>query len=278
MSSEDYGMAMKWAIVASIADLAQLPAIKSFGSWLAAEITSEARQLGTQLILEPMPSLVTNVLVGDIGGNCAAYEKMHKETPGVQLVVHILPHENSEEYNWMKSLSARYGLIRQGILLENALTHFEGNEKTEVLRNIIQWMARRSAELARGKAGHEKPFDLRVGPDEFLVKTKPGMINDAMVKTVVNGVLHGTDAGDADSSVRVAGLPHGMSEFQVASIFRNLSVCGVSIHADEAVVTLKNKFHAHQAAALYNKFQLDKYHHIEVVPLSHAVKEQIKAV
>lgn len=52
-----------------------------------------------------------------------------------------------------------------------------------------------SYEFSNLICSHEKPFDLRVGPDEFLVKTKPGMINDAMVKTVVNGVLHGTDAG-----------------------------------------------------------------------------------
>ncbi|GMR54101.1 hypothetical protein PMAYCL1PPCAC_24296, partial [Pristionchus mayeri] len=276
--SEDSCMAMKWAIVASIPDLAVLPSIQSFGSWLAGELTKEGRKIGTQLILEDSPSIVLNVLPGDIGGNCSAYEKIHNEMPGVQLVVHVLPHENSEEYNWMKSLSSRYGMIRQGILLENALTHFESTEKTEVLRNIIQWIARRSAELARGKAGLEKPFDLRVGPDDSIVKPSKGMVNDAMVKSVVNGVLHGCDAVDADSCVRVSKLPMGIGEYAVASIFRDLSVCGVSIHSDEAVVTLKNKFHAHQAASLYNNFQLDRYHAIEVVPLSQSVNEQIKAV
>ncbi|GMT28942.1 hypothetical protein PFISCL1PPCAC_20239, partial [Pristionchus fissidentatus] len=274
--SEDTCMAMKWAIVASISDLALLPNIKSFGSWLAGEITSEARKLGTQLTLDTTPSLVATVLPSDLGGNCSAYEKIHKETPSVQLVVHILPHESSEEYNWMKSLAARYGLVRQGILLDNALTHFDNTDKLQVLRNIIQWIARRSAELARGKAGHEKPFDLRVGLDDSLVKLAKGMVNEAIVKSAVNGVLHGTDTGDSESSVRVAGLPHGMGEYAVAGIFRDLSVCAVSMQADEAIVTLKNKFHAHQAATLYNDFKVDRYHSIVVSPISDSVKNQLK--
>lgn len=48
---------------------------------------------------------------------------------------------------------------------------------------------------------HEKPFDLRVGPEEFLVKPAKGMINDAMVKSVVHDVLHGSDSGTVEDII-----------------------------------------------------------------------------
>ncbi|GMT02667.1 hypothetical protein PENTCL1PPCAC_24841, partial [Pristionchus entomophagus] len=272
---EDTCMAMKWAIVASISDLALLPSVKSFGTWLAAEVTKEASKIGTQLILESSPSLVLNVPPADLEGNCVAYERIHKETPGAQLVVHILPHQSSDEYEWMKALASRYGLIRQGVLLENALSHFQSTEKLQVLRNIIQWISRRSAELARGKAGHEKPFDLRVGTDDVVVKPAKGMVDETILKAVVAGVLHGTDGGDGESSVHVSGLPMGTGEYEVARIFRDLTVRSVGINAREAVVNLKNKFHAHQAS-LYNNHQMDRYHILQVVPLSDSVIRQIK--
>lgn len=63
--------------------------------------------------------------------------------PEVIVVFHILPEPNSLEYKLMKELADEYDLIRQGVLLEKAITRFEGCDMKEVLGNILQWFSRR---------------------------------------------------------------------------------------------------------------------------------------
>ncbi|GMT00006.1 hypothetical protein PENTCL1PPCAC_22180, partial [Pristionchus entomophagus] len=42
-------------------------------------------------------------------------------------------------------------------------------------------------------------------------------LDEAMPKVVVNEIIHGTDAGEGESSVRVSGPPLGMRKYSVAN-------------------------------------------------------------
>ncbi|VDK31332.1 unnamed protein product [Anisakis simplex] len=59
----------------------------------------------------------------------------------------ILPEKDSKEYQWMRSVTERYGLIRQGIILENALTKFEHSDLSTVIENVLKWISRRLHEI-----------------------------------------------------------------------------------------------------------------------------------
>jgi hypothetical protein len=50
---------------------------------------------------------------------------------------------------WMKSLAQRYALIRQGVMLDNALNYFKNVPTSidDIFGNIIQWVDRRLAEI-----------------------------------------------------------------------------------------------------------------------------------
>uniref|UniRef100_A0A914RBC1 Uncharacterized protein n=1 Tax=Parascaris equorum TaxID=6256 RepID=A0A914RBC1_PAREQ len=65
----------------------------------------------------------------------------------VLLVIHILPRRSSPEYEWMKTLTDRYGLIRQGVLMENAISHFANLDKNMIAENILKWISRRLHEV-----------------------------------------------------------------------------------------------------------------------------------
>lgn len=58
------------------------------------------------------------------------------------VVFHILPTPNSVEYKLMKELADNYDLIRQGVLLNRAITYFEECNIEEVLGNMLQWFNR----------------------------------------------------------------------------------------------------------------------------------------
>ncbi len=49
----------------------------------------------------------------------------------------------------MKSLAQRYALIRQGVMLDNALNYFKNVPTSidDIFGNIIQWVDRRLAEI-----------------------------------------------------------------------------------------------------------------------------------
>lgn len=55
------------------------------------------------------------------------------------MVIHILPEKESDEYEWMKSLAARFSLVRQGILVHNAINRFDNADLDEVLRWLIHF-------------------------------------------------------------------------------------------------------------------------------------------
>lgn len=73
-------------------------------------------------------------------GNVSEYAR-------VLLVIHILPERNSPEYEWMKTLADRYGLIRQGVLVENAVSHFANLDRNMIVENILKWISRRLHEI-----------------------------------------------------------------------------------------------------------------------------------
>lgn len=63
------------------------------------------------------------------------------------LIFQILPSQNSVVYEWMKQLSGHIGKIRQGIVLENALSKFANHDLHEVLTNILHWISRSIASI-----------------------------------------------------------------------------------------------------------------------------------
>uniref|UniRef100_A0A914XR20 Uncharacterized protein n=1 Tax=Plectus sambesii TaxID=2011161 RepID=A0A914XR20_9BILA len=115
--------AMPWAMVCSIptTDLTnRLERLRTFGCWLTKQMTAQAEAMGLMHVFKAEPSVVLPVVPGSLQGNEVAYSNLQLQHPDVIFVLHILPSKNSSEYNWMKSLSQRYGLVRQGVLLENA--------------------------------------------------------------------------------------------------------------------------------------------------------------
>lgn len=103
-------------------------------------MTAQAEAMGLMHAFNKEPSVVLHVNPGSLNDNEAAYSSLQQH-PDIIFVLHILPSKNSNEYSrrlrmrfvcpssirfvspfvgWMKSLSQRYGLIRQGVLLENA--------------------------------------------------------------------------------------------------------------------------------------------------------------
>ena len=101
-------------------------------------MTAQAEAMGLMHVFKAEPSVVLPVVPGSLQGNEVAYSNLQLQHPDVIFVLHILPSKNSSEYSmtlgifnfipsstcftsdWMKSLSQRYGFVRQGVLLENA--------------------------------------------------------------------------------------------------------------------------------------------------------------
>ncbi len=101
----------------------------------------------------------------------------------------------------MKSLAQRYALIRQGVLHENAKSRFAGLSLDVVLGNIVQWIARRLAQLTSSRIPYailsmhermgssmERGFDLRVGNGDTVLPT--GHVQLSAVEILVQSVIH----------------------------------------------------------------------------------------
>ncbi|CAJ0560536.1 unnamed protein product, partial [Mesorhabditis spiculigera] len=156
------------------------------------------------------------------------YEDIFEKHPSVSLVIHILPFKDSIEYKWMKTLTARYGLIRQGILLENALNKFADLDREMVLGNVAQWIGRealKSSGLGKAAAMSEVSHDLTVkrivdsNNDKDNAETQIPRFNQALVSQSgqllhdltkeKNGILADVDT----ATLSFDGFPLNVSKF-----------------------------------------------------------------
>lgn len=232
---------------------------------------------------EEKPKAVLHTPVGDYDACASAYEKTRNNWPSVMFILHILPTKNAPEYEWMRTFSSIHGLIRQGVLLENALDRFssifgEGGSPREVFVNVAQWIARASSKLCLDKDPTCKPYDIRVGyGNSQNLNLK---FDQSAARTAVNKVLSGSQnlaiVHGKESAVRATGFPITLNEFGVAQLFHGLTVTAVNMdpHSHGATVTFRTKFLAYQACLLNGK-RLDRVHTLYVEPLSDEVKEKI---
>ncbi|KAK6725558.1 hypothetical protein RB195_004088 [Necator americanus] len=279
---EDDALRMRWALVCSVPDPSTVDYLSKFSSWFLTEVTKVAGKLNIYARFEDRPKVAMHVPVGDFEACAVAYERIRRNWPAVMFVLHILPEKNASEYEWMRSLSAAHGFVRQGVLLENALDKFasvaqQGDELFSVFSNVAQWVSRATSKLCLDKDPVNRPYDLRVGSGVAI----PGnvKIDQDAVQTAVNTVLCGSQRmlplHREESAVLVSGFPSSLNEFGVAQLFPGMKVTGVTIAQDKATVTFATKFLAYQACELDSK-KLDRYHTLHVQALSDEVQEQLE--
>ncbi|EYB94983.1 hypothetical protein Y032_0165g45 [Ancylostoma ceylanicum] len=256
--------------------------LSDFSSWFLSEVTKVAAKLNIYARFEERAKVAMHVPVGNFDACAVAYEKIRKNWPAVMFILHILPEKNAPEYEWMRSLSAAHGFVRQGVLLENALDKFasvsqQGNNLYTVFSNVAQWVARATSKLCLDKDPANKPYDLRIGSGVVM----PGntKIDQDAIQTAVNTVLsrsaHMLPLHREESAVQITGFPTSLNEFGLAQLFPGLKVTGVIISQGKATVTFATKFLAYEACQLSSK-KLDPYHTLHVESLSPEVKEQLE--
>ena len=76
------------------------------------------------------------------------------------------------------------------------------------------------------------------------------------------------------AAVKVSGFPSTMNQYQLAAIFYNFNVNSVHLEGDGAVICFANKFHAVQAALMFDGVQLDSEHILKLTPIHDVLKEQ----
>ncbi|RCN44224.1 hypothetical protein ANCCAN_09807 [Ancylostoma caninum] len=136
---DDDALRMRWAVVCSVPDATMVDHLSDFSSWFLSEVTKVAAKLNIYARFEKSAKVAMHVPVGNFDACAIAYEKIRKNWPAVMFILHILPEKNASEYEWMRSLSAAHGFVRQGVLLENALDKFasvaqQGNNLCTVFR------------------------------------------------------------------------------------------------------------------------------------------------
>uniref|UniRef100_A0A914XA87 Uncharacterized protein n=1 Tax=Plectus sambesii TaxID=2011161 RepID=A0A914XA87_9BILA len=296
--------AMPWAMVCSIptTDLTnRLERLRTFGCWLTKQMTAQAEAMGLMHVFKAEPSVVLPVVPGSLQGNEVAYSNLQLQHPDVIFVLHILPSKNSSEYNWMKSLSQRYGFVRQGVLLENADNYFSEVETdlTSVLANIAQWVERRLAELSFSKMESERAFGLKVTIRQQPQRAAAGDQNKATV-TIGEGqpyrratladierdtviVLHERVAKHCEGTyvsplhLEVTGFPATFTKWQVGGLFNDFSVTSVVLRENNAAtVELGSKFQVVQAAERLNGLLIDTKHKLSVKPIHEEGKRQLE--
>ncbi|CAI4228530.1 unnamed protein product [Auanema sp. JU1783] len=268
----DAKLKTKYALFCSVPNADVLPKLSEFSTWFLQSLSKEATTIGLYYDFESNPTTIVQIKPGDLEGCAAAYEALNKENPSVQLVLHILPGAYSDEYDWMKSLATRFGLVRQGVLFENALNRFATMKHDEVFKNVAQWISRSLYKLCNSRNIGDRAIDIRVGTSKVLANVKA--YNPQLIQSAVSLVLHGTEPSVCreESAVSVEGFSSALNEYGVSQLFDNLCVTGVSLTPNGAVVTFVNKFHAYQACSLNNTF-LDRVHTLRVRPLSKEQRE-----
>ncbi|PAV57571.1 hypothetical protein WR25_03424 isoform B [Diploscapter pachys] len=226
------GALIKWAMVISVSskDVPSIDELSTdmleFSRWFMKNLSVIGEQINVYYDYEASPSCVHHVEPGDEVGVVRAYEAIRVAFPDVIVVLHILPGPNSEEYLWMKRCARRYGLIRQGVLYENAKNRFRNMPLDEVCKNISQWIARSFYIIV-----HDTEKPMRVGRGCRTLTLKYPMNSKDLVNSVMT-VIHGnallSDEG-SETSVRVYGLPTTFNEFSVAQVFMPLQIMSVSV-------------------------------------------------
>uniref|UniRef100_A0A915C2Q9 Uncharacterized protein n=1 Tax=Parascaris univalens TaxID=6257 RepID=A0A915C2Q9_PARUN len=265
---------IRWAMVDSVADKKLLPQLTEFGKWLMDILETEGAKKGAHYTFDREPQVVLHVRPDCLVDVDRAYKRIIYEYTRVLLVIHILPRRSSPEYEWMKTLTDRYGLIRQGVLMENAISHFANLDKNMIAENILKWISRRLHEVTSCD-GVRSPLTLIVGDGSSVQSTNLSMDG---VELAVQRVLRKrvpVNEKVSKSSVRVEGFPSAMNRFQLATVFADFIIRSVEMIEDYAIIEFATKFQAAQAAIIYNGYNVDSKHQLSVVPLHPEVLSHI---
>uniref|UniRef100_A0A9J2Q1X8 RRM domain-containing protein n=1 Tax=Ascaris lumbricoides TaxID=6252 RepID=A0A9J2Q1X8_ASCLU len=265
---------IRWAMIDSVADKELLPQLTEFGKWLVNILETEGAKKGAHYTFDREPQVVLHVKPGCHDDVDQAYKSILYEYARVLLVIHILPGRNSPEYEWMKTLADRYGLIRQGVLVENAVSHFANLDRNMIVENILKWISRRLHEIVSCNGVHS-PFTLLVGEGSSVQTTNLSMDG---VELAVQKVLRErvpVNEKVSISSVRVEGFPSVMNRYQLATVFADFIIKSVEMIEDYAIIEFATKFQAAQAAIMYNGHNVDSKHQLSVVPIHPEVLRHI---
>ncbi|VDM37245.1 unnamed protein product [Toxocara canis] len=207
----------------------------------------------------------------------AAADQLIQYHAKVLLVVHILPERDANEYQWMKSFCERYGLIRQGILLQNALSRFAGADWEVIVENVLRWIMRRLHEIVVATHREQSSLTLRIGPETIPQKydLKMNGVEKAIQQVLSERVP--VERKVSVSTVRIEGFPSTMNQFQLATVFADFIVKSVELSEthDCAMIEFATKFQAAQAAMLFNGCNVDSMHKLSVVPVHPEVLNHI---
>ncbi|VDN40621.1 unnamed protein product [Gongylonema pulchrum] len=272
-------LAYSWVLVCSVPDKTIVPELRDFAIWLTGVLQEQAASHGFTHYFDEEPKRVLYTTPGNEVEVRCAYSTIHRELPGVMVVFHILPEPDSLEYKLMKELAAKYDLIRQGILLTNAVSRFAGCRMRDVVGNILQWFSRCLSRLILASDLYPAKFTMKVGNGPRGITIIPPGSADATY--AVNKVLHGKDdekirCSNAVSLVHVYGFPNNYSKEQLVKLFGKLRITNVTMNMDPgAVVEFANKFHAAQAVLQYNQMRIGPFFRLSVLPLHPELKENV---
>uniref|UniRef100_A0A8R1XNH8 RRM domain-containing protein n=1 Tax=Onchocerca volvulus TaxID=6282 RepID=A0A8R1XNH8_ONCVO len=273
-------LAFPWALICSVSDK------KKFTLWLTSSLQDKAIQYGCSHRFDKEPKIVFHTTPGDEKEIRTTYNIIHRDHPEVIIVFHILPAPNSVEYKLMKELANKYDLIRQGVLLEKAITYFEECNIEEVLGNILQWFSRCISRFVALEKKTSTKFSLRIG-EEGNNSTKIVSFSMNNVTAAVLRVLHDKNEEisqniNAEAVVEVCGYPSNFNEFEIANIFNNFRVIKVTKSLingiNGAVVEFVNEIHAAQAAIEYDQKWIDSKHLLSVMPIHPEVIKEVKLI
>ncbi|VBB31040.1 unnamed protein product [Acanthocheilonema viteae] len=274
-------LAFPWALICSVPDRNSVPSLQIFTLWLTSTLQEKAIQYGCSRRFDKDPKVVFYTTPGSEEEVRTVYGIIHRDHPEVIVVFHILPVPNSIEYKLMKELADEYDLIRQGVLLEKAITYFKECDIKEVLGNMLQWFNRRISRLVALENKALTKFSLQIGEGGNYTTN---MISFSMnnINTTVQKVLHGKDDDisqdtNVKATVEVFGYPSNFNEFEIANVFNNFRVVQVMKSLiNGAKVEFINEIHAAQAAIEYNRKWIDSVHSLTVTPIHPEVLKGVK--
>ncbi|VDK84967.1 unnamed protein product [Litomosoides sigmodontis] len=275
-------LAFPWALICSVPDKDSICALRKFTIWLTSTLQEKAVHYGCSHRFDKEPKVIFYTTPGNEEEVRMVYCAIHRDHPEVIVVFHILPTPNSVEYKLMKELTDEYDLIRQGVLLEKAITCFEGCDVKEVLGNMLQWFNRRISRLVALEKKALAKFSLQVGEGgKHATNVSFTMSN---ISTTVQKILHGKDDDilqnvnvNVKASVEVSGYPSTFNEFEIANIFNNFRVIQVlKSLINGSIVEFINEVHAAQAAIECDRRWIDSIHSLTVTPIHPEVIKEVR--
>ncbi|KAM3724618.1 Protein pid-3 [Dirofilaria immitis] len=273
-------LAFPWALICSVSDKNSIPQLLEFTLWLTSSLQDKAVQYGCRHRFDKEPKIVFHIIPGNEAKIRKAYNTIHRDHPEVIIVFHILPAPNSTEYKLMKELSDKYDLIRQGVLLEKAISYFEACNIEEVLGNILQWFSRCTSRFVALEKKASTKFSLQIGEKgEHSTNIVSFSMNN--VTAAVLRVLHDKNEVPQNVNVKamveVSGYPSNFNEFEIANIFNSFRVIKVTKSLiNGATVEFMNEIHAAQAAVEYDQKWIDSKHSLSVIPIHPEVMKEVK--